>query len=81
MGDHTKGSTVDNDAHELAELMMRRLERQDRIVAVLVDEIETLKAVSAARGETLSQILDMLRTMGDTCHAMAAAADRLTAGR
>ena len=70
---------MDDDAHELAELMMRRLEQQDRIVAVLVAEIETLKDEAADQRQVVAQMLDMLHTMGDTCHALAAAADRLTA--
>lgn len=65
---------MDNDAHELAEAVMRRLEQQDR-------RIETLEIEARARREVQMEILDMLRTMGDTCYAVAAAADRLTADR
>lgn len=70
---------MDNDAHELAEAVMRRLEHQDRKIEAQATEIGTLKRDAEVRRQTLTEILEMLRTMGDTCYAVAAAADRLTA--
>ena len=63
---------MDNDAHELAALMMRRLADQDRKIADLEED-------AAERRKIQAEILEMLRTMGDTCYAVAAAAERLTA--
>lgn len=72
---------MDNDAHELAEIVMRRLEQQDARIAERDAEIAALRADIADYRKTQLDIVAWVQTMGDTCHGMAAAADRITADR
>lgn len=63
---------VERDTHHLTEIMMDRF---DRLTARL-DEHE---AAVAEIHERVGHMAEMLKMMGDSCYALAEAADRLTA--